>query len=96
MSVKDALKGVCTIYTAYSGKSFLTDRHTKEYLRKEHWIPTIMDRRPYEVFAGSDKKGILDFARDKAKKILEEHKPVSMPQEAQNKIDEIVTRAQNR
>lgn len=81
---------------ASSGKSFLTERHTKEYLRKEHWIPTIMDRRPYEVFAGSDKKGILDFARDKAKKILEEHKPVSMPQEAQNKIDEIVSRAQNR
>ncbi|MCK4804401.1 MAG: trimethylamine methyltransferase family protein [Spirochaetes bacterium] len=81
---------------AHSGKSFLTERHTKEYLRKEHWIPTIMDRRPYEVFAGSDKKGILDFARDKAKKILEEHKPVSMPQEAQNKIDEIVSRAQNR
>lgn len=81
---------------AHSGKSFLTERHTKEYLRKEHWIPTIMDRRPYEVFESSDKKGILDFARDKAKKILEEHKPVSIPPEAQNEIDKIISRAQNR
>jgi trimethylamine--corrinoid protein Co-methyltransferase len=81
---------------AHSGKSFLTERHTKENLRKEHWMSRIMDRRPYEVFESSDNKGILDSARDLAKKILEEHKPVPLPHDAGKKIDEVVSRAQNR
>jgi trimethylamine--corrinoid protein Co-methyltransferase len=81
---------------AHSSRSFLTERHTRDRLRAEHWIPSIMDRRAYEVFAESDKKGILDFARDKAKRILEEHQPPPLPDGAQAEIDRIVERAQNR
>ena len=54
-----------------------------------------MDRRPYEVFESSDNKGILDSARDKAKKILEEHKPPPLPPDAEKKIAEVVNRAQS-
>jgi trimethylamine--corrinoid protein Co-methyltransferase len=90
MSSMDIIKKV-----AHSGKSFLTERHTKENLRKEHWMSSIMDRRPYEVFESSDNKGILDSARDKAKKILEEHKPLPLPPDAEKKIAEVVNRAQN-
>ncbi len=81
---------------AHTGRSFLTERHTKDFLRREHWIPSIMDRRTYEVFAASDKKGILDFARDKAKKVLAEHAPPALPEGAKKTIDEVVERAQRR
>ncbi|MCK5569438.1 MAG: trimethylamine methyltransferase family protein, partial [Spirochaetes bacterium] len=90
MSSMDIIKKV-----AHSGKSFLTERHTKENLRKEHWMSSIMDRRPYEVFDSSDNKGILDSARDKVKKILEEHKPLPLPPDAEKKIAEVVNRAQS-
>ena len=81
---------------AHTGKSFLTERHTKENLRKEHWTPSIADRRPYEIFASAGKKGMLEAAREKAKKILAGHKPLPLPDGAQEKIDEIVERAQGR
>ena len=67
----------------------------KEHLREEHWKPSIVDRRRYEIFEKSDKKGMLDFAKDKAKRILEEHKPLPLPEHAQKRIDAIVEKAQN-
>ncbi len=81
---------------AHSGKSYLTERHTKEHLRQEHWLPGITDRRRYEIFEQSDQKGMLDFASEKAKKILEEHTPLPIPEGAQAKIDAVVERAQSR
>ena len=81
---------------AHSGKSFLTERHTKDNLRQEHWLPEITDRRRYEIFEQSDQKGMLDFAKEKAKRILEEHSPMPIPKDSQAKIDAVVERAQNR
>jgi trimethylamine--corrinoid protein Co-methyltransferase len=81
---------------ALSNKNFLSEKHTKMYLRKEHWVPTIMDRRRYGIFAQSDKKGILDFAREKVKKIMHEHEPMPLLEGAQDKIEAIIERAQNR
>ncbi len=81
---------------AHTPKSFLTERQTRDRLRAEHWIPSIMDRRTYEVYAASGRKGLLDSARDKARRILEEHRPPPLPEGAQAKIDRIVERAQTR
>jgi trimethylamine--corrinoid protein Co-methyltransferase len=81
---------------AHSGKSFLTERHTKNFLRQEHWVPEITDRRRYEIFEKSEKKGMLYFAREKAKKILKEHRPLPLPDGAQKKIDKVVERVQKR
>jgi trimethylamine--corrinoid protein Co-methyltransferase len=81
---------------AHSGRSFLTERHTKDFLRREHWFPSIMDRRTYEVFESSDNKGLLDSARAKAKKILEEHAAPPMAEGAQKAIDAVIERAQKR
>jgi len=81
---------------AHTGKSFLSERHTRDHLRKEHWMPSLMDRRTWEVYAASDNKGLLDSAREKAKKILAEHKPLPLPDGAQKAIDAVVERAQKR
>jgi trimethylamine--corrinoid protein Co-methyltransferase len=81
---------------AHSGKSYLTERHTKENLRREHWSPSVTDRRRYEIFQQSDQKGMLDFAREKAGHILEEHTPPPIPDGAEKLIDAIVEKAQKR
>jgi trimethylamine--corrinoid protein Co-methyltransferase len=81
---------------AHTGKSFLSERHTRDFLRKEHWIPSLMDRRTWEVWAASDNKGLLDSAREKAGKILAEHTPLPLPEGAQKTIDRVVERAQKR
>jgi trimethylamine:corrinoid methyltransferase-like protein len=59
-------------------------------------MPSLMDRRTYEVYAASDNKGLLDSAREKARKILAEHKPLPLPDGAQKAIDAVVERALKR
>ncbi len=78
---------------AHSGRSFLTERHTKQRLRGEHWVPSVMDRRRYEVYEQMGKGGMVEFAKEKAKRILEEHRPLPLPEGAQDRIDAIVERA---
>ena len=80
---------------AGSGRSFLTERHTKDKLREEHWIPNLTDRRRYEVFERSEDRDIMDFAKSKVKRILEEHEPLPLPEGATERIVEIVGRAQS-
>ncbi len=94
----EAVRGSMEIIekTAHSPKSFLSKRHTKDHLHDEHWMPEITDRRKYEVFERSGMKGMLDFAREKAKKILEKHSPMPLPEGAQKKIDAVVERALKR
>jgi trimethylamine--corrinoid protein Co-methyltransferase len=93
-TVEDSIKVIERI--AHSGKSFLTDRHTKQNLRKEHWVPDVTDRRRYEVFEQSDEKGIVDRAKHRVKQILDSHVPLPLPAGASEKIAEIVGRAQSR
>jgi trimethylamine---corrinoid protein Co-methyltransferase len=93
-TVLPGLEAIASV--AHTGKSFLTERHTKDFLRREHWFPSLMDRRTYEVYAASENKGILDSAREKARKILAEHSPPPMAAGAQKAIDAVVERAQKR
>jgi trimethylamine--corrinoid protein Co-methyltransferase len=91
MSSMEAIEKV-----AHSGKSFLTERHTKQWLKGEHWVPGVADRGRYEVYEQRGKKGMVENAQEKAKRILAEHKPLSLPEGAQKKIDSIVERAQKK
>ena len=93
-TVADSLEVIERV--AHSGKSFLTERHTKENLRREHWIPSVTDRRRYEIFEQSKSGGIIDFAKAKVKQILDEHKPLPLPSGASEKINAIVESAQGR
>jgi len=58
------------------GGTFLTQKHTKEHLRNL-WLSTLMDRRPYEEWK-EKKDGARDWAGEKAKHILNTHKPDSL------------------
>jgi len=55
------------------GGNFLAHRHTRQHMR-ERWLPTLMDRRPYEAWE-EKRDGSRDWARIKAQQILREHHP---------------------
>jgi len=93
-TVQESLDVIARV--AHTGKSFLTERHTKERLRQEHWIPSIMDRGRYEAYEQAGEKGMLDRAREKAKKILKTHRAIPLVQDAKKKIEEIAARALSR
>ncbi len=61
--------------TGYSG-NYLAEEHTAENFRKEHYIPSLFVRDPFEAWQEKGSKNALDLAREKVRKILAAHKPI--------------------
>ena len=59
----------------FSG-SYITEKHTMQNYRTEHYLPQLMVREPYEAWEKGGAKSALDHARQKARQMLADHKPV--------------------
>ena len=53
---------------------FLTDEHTLRHMRGEHFRPNLFNRDPRTVWLSKGAKNIEQRAREKALRILNEHK----------------------
>lgn len=69
---------------------YLGTDHTLSHFREEIWEPSIIDRNIYENWEREGRKTLRDRARDKAKSILETHKPVQLPEDVKQEIREVV------
>ncbi len=76
------------------GKNFLTEKHTKEHMR-DLWLSTYMDRRPYALWE-KKKDGAQDWAREKAKQILETHQPETLDSKLTKELRRIVERVEKK
>lgn len=70
------------------GGNFLTHKHTQKHMR-EIWLPQLMDRRPYNTWE-EKKDGAREWARDKAKKILETHTPEPLDRLISKELQKII------
>jgi trimethylamine--corrinoid protein Co-methyltransferase len=61
----------------FSG-NYITEKHTMQNYRKEHFMPQLMVREPYESWEKAGAISALDNARTKARQLLAEHKPVEL------------------
>jgi trimethylamine--corrinoid protein Co-methyltransferase len=71
------------------GGNFLTDPHTREWMRKEHFIPSLSNRQIRTQWEEAGCPSLEEKARAKAKEILKSHRPLGVPPA----IDEQVRRA---
>ncbi len=71
------------------GGNFVSEKHTSKYLRKEHFIPKISDRRPRSEWEQEGAKDIEEKAIEQAKKILAGHRPLSIPRTIQFRIKKL-------
>jgi len=55
--------------------NYITEKHTMQNFRKEHYLPRFLVRQPYESWAAEGSKSAMDNAREKAKEILTKHQP---------------------
>lgn len=68
--------------------NYLSQKHTRQYMR-ERWIPTLFDRRPYNVW--EDKKdGAREWAREKAQQILREYHPRGISEDQDRELSKII------
>jgi len=77
------------------GKDFLAQRHTLEHVRKEHFVPQLMDRRTYDAWVGDGRKSMLDRARERVKWILSDHHVPPLDSATQKEIDRIIGRCES-
>ncbi len=73
---------------------FLAQRHTRDYLQKEHYMPILGDRRSYDGWTKDGAKDIREVARAKAKEILATHKPEQLENDVEKELVAIVSEAE--
>jgi len=69
--------------------NFLAQKHTRKHMR-DLWLPTLMDRRPYSEWE-EKRDGAQEWARTRAKHILNTHQPVPLDSKLLQEFDRIVT-----
>ncbi|MBS3943575.1 MAG: trimethylamine methyltransferase family protein [Dethiobacter sp.] len=78
-----------TIDQVGSHNHFMSEPHTMAHLR-EIWQPTLIDRSPYEKWVFDGKKDILETAREKARHILENHRPEPLAPALEREMERLV------
>lgn len=58
----------------FSG-NYLAEEHTVQHFRKEHYIPKLLPRDPYEAWLEKGSKSALDNARERVRTLLAKHQP---------------------
>ena len=71
----------------YGSTNYLGSPHTGKMFRKEHYLPTLFDRRSWEAWLNAGGRDISLEARRKAKWILKEHKVEPIEKGVQAEID---------
>ena len=72
------------------GGHYLADRHTKEWFRKELFIPSeLVDRRELREWKALGSKDTFLRSKEIAQKILKDHKPEPIPSDAERKLDDV-------
>jgi len=74
------------------GGHYLAEKHTLDNFLKEHWVPKISDRKPYDTWEKAGAKDIVRVAKEKVKEILATHKPEPISKDVQEEISRILKR----
>jgi trimethylamine--corrinoid protein Co-methyltransferase len=91
-SLEESLEVIGKVATS-RGQYYLSQEHTMKHLKSEHWIPSMMVRGKWGTWEKSGSKDAEDLAREKARRILAEHRSEPLPNEIKDKIRRIVNGA---
>jgi len=70
--------------------NYLSERHTLKYMRQELSTSKLINRRMRDNWVNEGSKDMAQRAREQAIEILENYKPIPLPEEAAKKIRAIV------
>jgi len=88
IAVNEETLAVEAIREVGPGGTFLTHGHTIKHMR-ELWLSSFLDRRPFSVWE-KKRDGAPDWALDKAKRILETHRPAPLNPELEQELRRII------
>ncbi len=88
--VDDAHLALEVIEKVGIGGMFLGQRHTMEHLRNEQFIPGLVDRRSYDLWAADGRKSIEERARAKVRAALAQPPPHPLAPETARELDRLI------
>jgi trimethylamine--corrinoid protein Co-methyltransferase len=56
-----------------AGRDYLGQRHTMDWFRKEHFVPTLADRSSWDAWVQKGSKTLLERASEEVRRIFKEH-----------------------
>jgi trimethylamine:corrinoid methyltransferase-like protein len=78
------------------GGVFINQAKSASLSRKEAWVPSVLDRSPYNSWSGKGSPSTEKLAADKANKILDTHQPVPLPEGVEARIEAILVKVEAR
>jgi trimethylamine--corrinoid protein Co-methyltransferase len=96
ITVSDNTLALDVISRVGPGGHFLGQEHTREFFKKEHFVPEISDRRAPESWVKAGSKDIREVARERAKQILKEHVPPPLDKTVKEELLTIVKEVEKR
>jgi len=78
------------IHRATPGAGFLADDHTLDNWKWAQWRPVLIDRMRYDNWLARGSKDMATRANERARKILSQHEVPSLPQAAEETIQEVL------
>jgi len=96
ITVSDETLAVDVISRVGPGGHYLSEKHTLELFKREHFVPKISDRKDLASWAKAGAKDIREAARERAKQILKEHRPEPLDRTVREKLLKIVEDVEKR
>ena len=86
IAVNDETLAVDVIREVGARGHFLSHQHTFKRMKDEHFLPELMDRNVYTRWKEHGEKTMASNADDKAREILENHKPEPLADGVEDKL----------
>lgn len=96
IKVDDETLAVDVIDSVGPAGNFLGEAHTLANFKKQFWFPRLMDRSNWEMWNAEGKKTLGDRVQEKLDEVIASHKPVPVGEQAQKRIREILSSAEER
>jgi trimethylamine--corrinoid protein Co-methyltransferase len=73
-----------------SGGTYLKHRHTRNWWRKEHYLPKLLDKKTLEMWRRTGSKDLTTVAREYIEKTLKEHTIEPLPPDIEKNLDKTI------
>ncbi len=89
IEVSDETLALEVIKSVGVGGHYLDQTHTLKHMKKR-WVPSLVDRRSYRAWEKDDRRGAREWAHEKARWILANHRPELLEPRLQEELSKII------
>ncbi len=94
IEVTDETLAVDVLRKVGPGRHFLSQEHTLKHIRKDLWLPSLIDRQMKEKWVQAGSKDILRRSAEKTKEILATHLPNPLAKDIERELEHTLTKAE--